>query len=42
MDLDLEVLQELPVEEEQAVGCGHSCAATCTNTCLTTFAVSAG
>jgi hypothetical protein len=38
MELDLDALQELPAEEQQAgVGpCGYSCAVTCPATCTST------
>jgi hypothetical protein len=36
MDLDLEALQDLPVEEAQAGGCGKSCALTCGGSCPAT------
>jgi hypothetical protein len=36
MDLDLEVLQDLPAEEVQAGECGVSCAYTCAGSCPAT------
>jgi hypothetical protein len=40
VDLDLDALQELPADEELAVGCmatcGHSCSGTCPGTCPVT------
>ncbi|MEU2158011.1 ALQxL family class IV lanthipeptide [Streptomyces sp. NPDC019396] len=36
LELDLDALQELPAEEEQAGKCGLSCTGTCQSTCLST------
>ncbi|WP_198046954.1 ALQxL family class IV lanthipeptide [Kutzneria sp. 744] len=36
MEFDLNVLQELPAQEEQAGYCGHSCSGTCPATCTVT------
>ncbi|MFE2140266.1 ALQxL family class IV lanthipeptide [Streptomyces sp. NPDC059456] len=33
MELDLDALQQLPAEEEQAGICGYSCRVSCRNTC---------
>ncbi|MGW6710618.1 ALQxL family class IV lanthipeptide [Streptomyces sp. NPDC054956] len=38
MELDLDALQQLPAEEEQAGVCGYSCRTTCPNTCTVTGA----
>jgi hypothetical protein len=41
MDLDLEVLQDLPAEEAQtAAGCKYTCGASCAGTCPATCPVS--
>ncbi|WP_198042259.1 ALQxL family class IV lanthipeptide [Kitasatospora azatica] len=36
MELDLDALQELPAQEEQASYCGRSCTGTCPATCPVT------
>ncbi|MEU2158012.1 MULTISPECIES: ALQxL family class IV lanthipeptide [unclassified Streptomyces] len=36
LELDLDALQELPAEEEQAGGCLYTCSGTCPATCLIT------
>ncbi|WP_189999292.1 ALQxL family class IV lanthipeptide [Streptomyces vinaceus] len=36
MELDLNALQQLPAEEEQAGVCGYSCQVSCPNTCAVT------
>ncbi|MFB7447644.1 ALQxL family class IV lanthipeptide [Streptomyces sp. NPDC056194] len=36
MQLDLDALQQLPAEEEQASMCQFSCSASCPYTCLAT------
>ncbi|MFB7447643.1 MULTISPECIES: ALQxL family class IV lanthipeptide [unclassified Streptomyces] len=36
MELDLDALQQLPAEEEQATVCGYTCPGTCDSTCLVT------
>ncbi|MER7461517.1 ALQxL family class IV lanthipeptide [Streptomyces sp. NPDC097981] len=33
MELELDTLQQLPAEEEQAGVCGYTCETTCRNTC---------
>ncbi|MFF0473431.1 ALQxL family class IV lanthipeptide [Streptomyces sp. NPDC004284] len=34
MNLDLDALQQLPAEEEQATICGYTCKVTCDSTCV--------
>ncbi|MGW4161150.1 ALQxL family class IV lanthipeptide [Streptomyces sp. NPDC004788] len=36
MQLDLDALQQLPAEEEQALICQFSCSVSCPATCLAT------